>query len=50
MSDAAFHVRVVASVLQDAVSPGEWENMLAQLPPDLDLLMEAGSEGEGPRL
>ena len=50
MAAAAYHVRVVASVLRDAVSPGEWENMLAQLPPDLDRQMESGSEGEGPRL
>lgn len=49
-ADAAYHVRAVASVLREAVSPGEWENMLAQLPPDLDQLMESGSEGEGPRL
>ncbi len=48
MPDAAHHVRAVASVLREAVSPGEWQNMLAQLPPDLDQLMESGSEGQGP--
>ncbi len=50
MPDAAYHVRAVASVLRDAVSPGEWQNMLAQLPTDLDLLMESGSEGEAPTI
>ncbi len=50
MQDAAYHVRAVASVLHEAVSAGEWEKMLAQLPDDLDQLMESGSEGAGPRL
>lgn len=50
MPDAAYHVRAVASVLRDAVSPGEWQKMLAQLPADLDQLMESGSEGAGPDL
>ncbi len=43
--DAAFHVRAVLSVLQEAVSPGEIEDVKAQLPTDWDRLFEAGSEG-----
>lgn len=48
--EAAHHARAVASVLREAVSPGVWQNMLAQLPPDLDALMESGSEGSAPNL
>ncbi len=50
MPEAAYHARAVASVLRDAISPGEWSNILAQLPPDLDKLLESGSEGAGPSL
>jgi uncharacterized protein (DUF2267 family) len=50
ISDAAYHTRAVASVLRDAISPGEWRNILAQLPPDLDRVFESGSEGAGPSL
>jgi len=46
--EAAHHARAVASVLREAVSQGAWENMLAQLPPELDQLLESGSEGEAP--
>lgn len=47
---AACHVRAVASVLREAVSPGEWEDVLAQLPTDYDRILESGSEGEAPRV
>lgn len=45
---AAHHVRAVASVLREAVSPGEWRDVLAQLPPELDRLLDSGSDGEAP--
>jgi hypothetical protein len=48
--EAAFHACAVASVLRDAISPGEWRNILARLPPDLDKLLESGSEGAAPSL
>ncbi len=50
LPEAAHHVRAVSAVLHEAVSPGTWQNMLAQLPPDLDTLLESGSEGEAPTL
>lgn len=50
LAEAAYHARAVATVLRDAVSPGAWQNMLAQLPPDLDKLLESGSEGQAPQL
>lgn len=40
------HARAVLSVLTDAVSAGQLEDTLAQLPADLDQLILAGSEGE----
>ncbi|UJS17306.1 MAG: DUF2267 domain-containing protein [Candidatus Jettenia sp.] len=45
LPDAVYHARAVVSVLCDAVSPGELNDILAQLPPDYDDLFEAGSEG-----
>lgn len=48
---ARLHVRAVASVLRDAVTPGEWQNVLAQLPPDLDNLFDSGmtsAQGQAP--
>ncbi len=50
VAKAAYHVRAVASVLREAVSPGEWEDVLAQLPTDYDRILESGSEGEAPRV
>lgn len=49
--EAAYHARVVLDVLRDAVSPGQVDKAMAQLPPDLRSLWSAGSEGEwdGPR-
>lgn len=40
------HARAVISVLQDAVSRGEIEDVRAQLPEEFAPLFEAGSEGE----
>jgi uncharacterized protein (DUF2267 family) len=40
------HTRAVLSVLQDAVSPGELDDMKDQLPGDWKGLFEAGSEGD----
>ncbi len=45
LPDAVHHARVVISVLQEAVSPGEIEDVRAQLPDEFDPLFEAGSEG-----
>ncbi|MDN3509816.1 MAG: DUF2267 domain-containing protein [Candidatus Jettenia sp.] len=45
LPDAVYHARAVVSVLRDAVSPGELNDVLAQLPSDYDDLFEAGSEG-----
>jgi uncharacterized protein (DUF2267 family) len=41
--------RAVTAVLQEAVSPGEIEDVRSQLPRDFDRLFEAGSEGAMPR-
>jgi uncharacterized protein (DUF2267 family) len=43
---AVHHARAVASVLRDAVSAGEIDDVLAQLPEDYEPLFESGSEGE----
>lgn len=40
------HARAVLEVLQEAVSPGEIEDVLAQLPQEYRKLFESGSEGE----
>lgn len=44
---SVYHVRVVLEVLQEAVSPGEINDVLAQLPADYRRLF-AGSQGELP--
>jgi uncharacterized protein (DUF2267 family) len=49
LPDAVQHVRAVIAVLQEAVSPGESEDVRSQLPRDFDRLFEAGSEGAMPR-
>ncbi len=43
---AVHHARVVVHVLQQAVSPGEIQDVLAQLPENWTALFEAGPEGE----
>lgn len=43
---AVHHARAVISVLRDAASAGEIDDVLAQLPDDYQPLFEAGSEGE----
>jgi uncharacterized protein (DUF2267 family) len=48
-ADAVQHARAVIAVLQEAVSPGEIEDVRSQLPRDFDRLFEAGSEGAMPR-
>ncbi len=45
LPDATYHTRVVLEVLREAISPGEWEDMRAQLPPEFDRLLTAGSQG-----
>lgn len=42
---ATYHARVVVDVLKEAVTPGEIEDALAQLPETYNALFEAGSEG-----
>lgn len=42
--DAAFHARVVLSVLKDAINENELQDMLAQLPDQFRSLFEEGAE------
>ena len=44
--DAAHHARAVMTVLEEAVTTGELEDIRAQLPANYEPLFEAGSEGE----
>jgi uncharacterized protein (DUF2267 family) len=44
--DATFHARAVMDVLGEAVTAGELEDVLSQLPESYEPLFEAGSEGE----
>jgi len=44
--DAVYHVRVVMEVVGEAVTPGELDDVRAQLPIEYDPLFEAGSTGE----
>jgi uncharacterized protein (DUF2267 family) len=46
LPDAVYHARVVMSVLKEALSPGEWRDMKAQLPDEYDALLESGWTGE----
>jgi len=41
---AAFHARMVISVLQEAVSQGEIDDVRSQLPPEYDRLVEPTSD------
>jgi uncharacterized protein (DUF2267 family) len=43
---SVYHARVVMDVLMDAVTAGEAEDVLAQLPDSFRPLFEAGSEGD----
>lgn len=45
LPEAVHHARAVISVIQEAVSPGEIEDVRAQLPAEFNPLFEAGSEG-----
>jgi uncharacterized protein (DUF2267 family) len=49
LPDAVHQARAVLAVLQEAVSPGEIEDVRSQLPRDFDRLFTAGSEGALPR-
>jgi uncharacterized protein (DUF2267 family) len=46
LPDAIHHARAVISVVRDAVSEGEMQDVLAQLPEEYNALFESGSEGE----
>lgn len=46
LPQAVFHARVVMEVVQEAVSPGQIDDVRAQLPAEYDPLFEAGSTGE----
>ncbi len=48
LPSAIFHARAVIEVLGEAVSPGEMDDVLAQLPAEFDRLFEAGSMGHMP--
>ena len=43
---AAYHVRVVAEVVQEATAGGVFQKMIETLPDDLQQLLTAGSTGE----
>jgi uncharacterized protein (DUF2267 family) len=43
--EGTFHARVILEVLQEAVSPGEIDDVLSQLPHEYSRLFAAGSEG-----
>jgi uncharacterized protein (DUF2267 family) len=45
LPESVYHCRAVIEVLREAVSPGEFANMRAQLPDEYNRLLEAGSEG-----
>lgn len=45
LPEAVHHARAVVSVLGDAVTEGELEHVLAQLPDEYEPLFQAGSEG-----
>ena len=45
LPEAVYHARVVIEVMREAVSPGEIEDVLAQLPAEYRPLFEAGSKG-----
>lgn len=44
-ADAVFHARVVFEVLGEAVSRGEMQDVIAQLPAEFQPFIEAGSHG-----
>jgi uncharacterized protein (DUF2267 family) len=46
LPDAAHHARAVMSVVKEAVSEGQMNDVRAQLPEEYDPLFESGSEGE----
>lgn len=41
LPDAVHHARSVISVVEEAISPGEWADVRAQLPEEYDSLFEA---------
>lgn len=45
LPDATYHARVVMEVLEEAVTPGEMDDIRAQLPDEYKPLFEAGSTG-----
>lgn len=45
LAAGTYHVRVVMEVVREAVSPGEWRDVEAQLPEDLRQLLASGSQG-----
>lgn len=45
LPDAVYHARAVLSVLQDAATQGEIDDVRGQLPDEFDALFESGSEG-----
>lgn len=46
LPEAAHHARAVISVVKEAVSKGQFNDVRAQLPEEYDPLFESGSEGE----
>ncbi|TVP61223.1 MAG: DUF2267 domain-containing protein [Nodularia sp. (in: Bacteria)] len=48
VADAVHHTRVVMEVLSEAISEGEMDDILSQLPSEFNPLFEAGSQGQMP--
>lgn len=46
LPDAVYHARAVIHVLQEAVTPGEIDDVRGQLPAEYDRLFEAGPHGK----
>jgi uncharacterized protein (DUF2267 family) len=44
--DATYHARAVVSVLTEAVTPGQLQNVRSQLPDEFTPLFTSGSEGQ----
>ncbi|MBU7584026.1 MAG: DUF2267 domain-containing protein [Nostoc sp. TH1S01] len=46
LPDAVYHARAVIEVLQEAISPGEIDDIRSQLPSEYDPLFDSGSQGK----
>ncbi len=46
LPESVYHARVVFSVLKEAITEGEWEDIKAQLPEEYCKILESGYEGK----